>query len=262
MSFLQQQQGATGVIVPVYLQDANGNGVAGITAAQVTARYKREGATMQSMTAVAATEGTWQTRGWAESAGMGAGNYEFHLPDAMIAAGAGWVVLEIGATGARTERYLIELGPFEVALPDNFGDLAITQTTGLVSVGTNNDKSGYVLDADQSHVVVGEVSAVQTRVTANVDQIAGSATAATNMSRGARSVVLGAAVSGTLSTTQMSTDLVEATHNHYNGRTIIWTSGALAGQASQISAYNGTTKVLTFAAVTDVPGVGDQFVIA
>lgn len=32
-------------------------------------------------------------------------------------------------------------------LPTNFSDLAITVTTGLVSVGTNNDKTGYALSA-------------------------------------------------------------------------------------------------------------------
>jgi hypothetical protein len=39
--------------------------------------------------------------------------------------------------------------------PTNFGDLAITVTTGLVSVGTNNDKTGYDLNADQSGVTIG-----------------------------------------------------------------------------------------------------------
>jgi hypothetical protein len=39
--------------------------------------------------------------------------------------------------------------------PANFSDLAITLTTGLVSVGTNNDKSGYSLAADQSGVTIG-----------------------------------------------------------------------------------------------------------
>lgn len=42
--------------------------------------------------------------------------------------------------------------------PTNFGDMAITLTTGLVSVGTNNDKTGYDLNADQSAVTVGTVT--------------------------------------------------------------------------------------------------------
>lgn len=44
------------------------------------------------------------------------------------------------------------------ALPINFGDLAITPTTGRVTVGTNLDKTGYDLNADQSTVTIGTVT--------------------------------------------------------------------------------------------------------
>jgi hypothetical protein len=39
--------------------------------------------------------------------------------------------------------------------PTNFGDLAITVTTGQVTVGTNNDKTGYDLNANQGSVTIG-----------------------------------------------------------------------------------------------------------
>ena len=42
--------------------------------------------------------------------------------------------------------------------PANFGDLAITVTNGYVTVGTNNDKTGYSLAADQSAVTIGTVT--------------------------------------------------------------------------------------------------------
>ena len=71
----------------------------------------------------------------------------------------------------------------------------------------------------------------------------------------------GAAIAGTLSTTQMSTNLTEATDDHYNGRILIFTSGALLRQATDITAYNGTTKVLTFTALTEAPTVADKFII-
>lgn len=71
----------------------------------------------------------------------------------------------------------------------------------------------------------------------------------------------GEAVTGTLSTTQMSTNLTEATDDHYNGRVIVWLTGVLTRQATAITDYNGTTKVLTFTAVTEAPGNGDRFVI-
>ena len=74
-------------------------------------------------------------------------------------------------------------------------------------------------------------------------------------------IVSGGAITGTLSTTQMTTDLTEATDSHYNGRTIIWITGALAGQGTNITAYTGATKLLTFTAVTEAPANLDKFII-
>jgi hypothetical protein len=98
---------------------------------------------------------------------------------------------------------------------------------------------------------------------AGVDVVAldGSSSDLKNLARGARAAVRGAAITGTLSTTQMTTDLTEATDDHYNGRSIVWTSGALAGQASDITDYDGTTKMLTYSVVTDSPSNGDTFII-
>lgn len=74
-------------------------------------------------------------------------------------------------------------------------------------------------------------------------------------------VVAGAATSGTLSTTQMSTDLSESTDDHYNGRVVFWTSGVLQNQARTITNYAGTNGVLTFEAATEAPSNGDTFII-
>ena len=71
----------------------------------------------------------------------------------------------------------------------------------------------------------------------------------------------GAAITGTLSTTQMSTNLTETTDDHYIGRLITWTSGVLAGQQTDITDYTGSTKVLTYTATTDAPSNTDAFVI-
>jgi len=52
--------------------------------------------------------------------------------------------------------------------PSNFGDLAITASTGKVTVGTNDDKTGYDLNADQSTVTISTVSGAVGSVTGNV----------------------------------------------------------------------------------------------
>ena len=74
-------------------------------------------------------------------------------------------------------------------------------------------------------------------------------------------IVTGAAVAGTLTTTAMTTDLTETTDDHYNGRVIIWTTGALKGQATDITGYTGSTKLLAFTAVTEAPSAADEFII-
>ena len=73
--------------------------------------------------------------------------------------------------------------------------------------------------------------------------------------------IKGVAEAGTLSNTQMTTDLTEATDEHYNGRSVIWTSGVLQDQASDITAYLGSTGRLTYTAVTEAPSAADTFVI-
>lgn len=98
-------------------------------------------------------------------------------------------------------------------------------------------------------------------IKADVLALDGSTDAATDLKTSALTIVRGAAITGTLSTTQMTTDLTEATDNHYNGRRLLWTSGALIDQATAITAYNGTTKMLTYTATTEPPANTDTFVI-
>lgn len=91
--------------------------------------------------------------------------------------------------------------------------------------------------------------------------VSGSVTAADNMEAAALVIVTGTAAAGTLSVTQMTSDLSEATDDHYIGRVIIWTGGNLLGQATDITDYAGTNGLLTFTAVTEAPQAGDTFII-
>lgn len=52
-----------------------------------------------------------------------------------------------------------------------------------------------------------------------------------------------------------------AVDDFYLGRVVVWITGALAGQATSISDYVGSTKTLTVVAMTGVPSAGDQAVI-
>jgi hypothetical protein len=99
------------------------------------------------------------------------------------------------------------------------------------------------------------------KMDSNVGAINNSTTAAVKLAKSANTIVEGAAIAGTLSTTQMSTDLTETRNDQYNDRVLIWTSGVLKDQATEISDYDGTTKVLTFVAVNGNPSATDEFII-
>ncbi len=69
------------------------------------------------------------------------------------------------------------------------------------------------------------------------------------------------ALTGTLSVTQMTTNLTEVTDEHYNGQTLIFLSGNLAGQKTDVTDYDGASKMLTFTTITEIPANGDKFVL-
>ncbi|KKK64775.1 hypothetical protein LCGC14_2980790 [marine sediment metagenome] len=81
----------------------------------------------------------------------------------------------------------------------------------------------------------------------------------------AAAIVDGAAATGTLSTTEMTTDLTISVADQYKGRIIIFASdtstAALQGQATDITAASTTNGKLTFTALTTAPSNGDTFSI-
>lgn len=74
-------------------------------------------------------------------------------------------------------------------------------------------------------------------------------------------MISGSTIAGILSSTQATTDLTETTNDHYKGRIVMWRTGALIGQVTDITAYDGATKTMTFTALTEAPAAGDEFVI-
>ena len=99
----------------------------------------------------------------------------------------------------------------------------------------------------------------------NVSGISGDTTAADRLE-----AILDASPTGAVvddndpdpTTLLFETNLAEATTDHYNGAFVVFYSGALLGQSRKISAYDGTTKVLTvLAAFTEAPAAGDTFMI-
>lgn len=100
----------------------------------------------------------------------------------------------------------------------------------------------------------------------NVVRINGSALAAANLAVSAGTFVIGAAVAGALTATQMTTNLPGTVANMYSGRVLLFTTGVNAGIAVLITAYVVAGGQLTFIAYNNQvlatpPSIGDTFVI-
>lgn len=74
-------------------------------------------------------------------------------------------------------------------------------------------------------------------------------------------IIYGAAATGTLSTTQATSNLSGYADDQLIGRTIIFTSGACDGEGTDITDYASASGLLTFTALTTAPGNGDTFKI-
>ncbi len=189
------------------------------------------------------------------------GWYLFHTTDAMWTSGVDHVVLTFKAASGLNmvqSDIVFQITAFDLdsANPDvNAAQWAgiSTQSTDVAIVTSPTNFADLAVEATTGYT------------SANVKEIDDDATPAQNLKRSAQGITRGAAIAGTLSTTQMSTDLTEATDDHYGNSTrqrlLLFTSGNLAGQATNITDYNGTTKVLTFDALTEAPAADDEFAI-
>lgn len=127
-------------------------------------------------------------------------------------------------------------------------------------------------DAPTHAELISEINSVQTDIaalndfdpateTVDVGKISGDTTAADRFEAAMDGVVTASVNDASATTTSFVTDLTEATNDHYKGRLITFTSGALLGQQTDITAYNGTTKAITCTALTEAPANGTTFVI-
>ncbi|HDY67755.1 MAG TPA: hypothetical protein ENH85_08190 [Candidatus Scalindua sp.] len=134
--------------------------------------------------------------------------------------------------------------------------------TPSVAQSADNDTKISNIKADTEDIQARiPASLASGRMSSDAVAISSSTAAADNLEASAETIIVGAAEAGTLSTTQMSSNLAEATDDHYIGRIVIWTSGVLIGQASDITDYTGVAGVLTFTAVTEAATAADTFII-
>ena len=73
--------------------------------------------------------------------------------------------------------------------------------------------------------------------------------------------MVGTVGADTRTTTTFEAASMDATDDHYNGRVVIFTSGALLRQATDITDYTGASGQFTVTAMTEAPAENDTFVI-
>lgn len=190
------------------------------------------------------------------------------------------------ANGGRLDLLLDAIKAVTDLLPDSGALTSLATAANLATVDTvvggiqsdlSNATDGLgalktLIDAVQTtaDAIETDTQDIQTRLPAalvggkmdaDATAISGSTTAADGLESAMSGVVTGTAQTGTLSTTQMTTSLSEATDDHYIGRLITFTSGNLSGQQTDITDYSGTNGLLTFTALTEAPANGDAFTI-
>ena len=153
--------------------------------------------------------------------------------------------------------------------------ILIAKKTGCIPVAVTvvtsaSATAGKVVLSGETHTsaVIPTVTSVTNEVTADVAKINSSAAAAIRLALSAGVIIPGTVDTGTNAfaptTTQFDADdITEATSDHYNGRVIVWTSGALLGQATSISDYAAVGGIgrFTVVALTEAPANNDTFII-
>ncbi len=115
--------------------------------------------------------------------------------------------------------------------------------------------------ADAIQVVTDKmVFTVANLLDSNMLAISGDAPAADKLEEGATALVLGVC-EGVPTTTNIPSDLTETTIDHYKGRAVTFTTGAVAGQVTDVTGY-AADGALTVTALTNAPAAADKFVLS
>lgn len=121
-------------------------------------------------------------------------------------------------------------------------------------------RAGY-LDELAAANIPADIDTLLSRVTSAVATAAALATLDAIVDNLNLGIIYGAAQTGTLSTTQMTSDLTGYADDQLIGRIITFTSGNAEGEQTDITDYANASGLLTFTALTTAPANGDTFKI-
>ncbi len=98
-------------------------------------------------------------------------------------------------------------------------------------------------------------------IDANILRLNGVAASAQNLEKSASVIYRGSVTGVATTTTLIDSALTQANTDHWKGRIVIFTSGALTYQATDITAFDPALDKLTFTALTNAPAGADTYVI-
>lgn len=166
--------------------------------------------------------------------------------------------------------------PVKVLAPQRGTDNASTfnASSDTVVVGTNNDKTGYSISGSKTTLdALNDFD--QSTQTVDIGKINGNATSASNLQKSTSQIIQGTVSSSpTPSNTAISqsatfgaTGIFSSSipNDAYIGRLVVFTSGTLAGQATDITDYawdaGNSVGFFTTTNLTSAPSANDTFII-
>ena len=128
--------------------------------------------------------------------------------------------------------------------------------TGITTFTGNVVASGlWPLDTRIPSALVGG------RMDSNMSAIDGSSSAATKQKKAALVIYEGTVTGAATNTTLIDSGLTQSANDFWNGRVIIFLTGALMYQATNIEDFDASTDKLTFAGLTTAPSAADTYII-
>jgi hypothetical protein len=167
------------------------------------------------------------------------------------------VIVKTSSVGAKTTPIVL--------YPQEGGDIRVDVTTWLGQTVPTADTAGYPKVTIKNGTGTGELSITSGIASVNATQINSSATSAAKLALALAATINGTVDATVAPTTSMfeTSSITEATADHFVGKIVLFTSGALLYQQALITAYSlvsgrGHFVVTT---MTDAPANGDAFIV-
>jgi hypothetical protein len=219
------------------------------------------GRRLRTVPQVLAREGTAQAGG-ASTITLDAGastDNDFYVPGLItIVAGTGAVQFNRISAYDGATRVATVSHPWVIE-PDNTSEFQIQPWAAVLVAEIANDALAAIQDP-----ILDRLPAALTGdglMASDMLRINGSDTSAANLERSASVIYRGSITDASSTTELFDSALTQTDTDHWKGRIVIFTSGDLTYQASDITGFDPSTDKLTVTALSSAPTNGDTFVI-